>query len=92
MHSLHQGSLRILKALNRAGNLQISLVSVTEEKEREEAERYLRDLNKEGGFREGYDLLILKTRVRIGSDRLFLGPRVERLLELAPCPVIVLNL
>lgn len=41
---------------------------------------------------QSYDLLILGTRVRIGSDRLFLGPRVERLLELAPCPVIVLNL
>jgi hypothetical protein len=31
------------------------------------------------------------TNVRVGSSRLFLGPRVERLLINAPCPVIVLN-
>ena len=37
------------------------------------------------------DLIILGTDVRPGSARLFLGPRVERILKHAPCPVIVFN-
>jgi nucleotide-binding universal stress UspA family protein len=37
------------------------------------------------------DLIILGTDVRPGSERLFLGPRVERILKNAPCPVIVFN-
>ena len=38
------------------------------------------------------DLIILGTDLRPGSERLFLGPRVERILDNAPCPVIVLNI
>lgn len=37
------------------------------------------------------DLIILGTDVRPGSQRLFLGPRVERILNNAPCPVLVVN-
>jgi Kef-type K+ transport system membrane component KefB len=37
------------------------------------------------------DLIILGTSIRAGSDRLYLGPRVERILSNAPCPVIVVN-
>lgn len=37
------------------------------------------------------DLIILGTGVRPGSERLFLGPRVERILKNAYCPVIVFN-
>jgi nucleotide-binding universal stress UspA family protein len=37
------------------------------------------------------DLIILGTDVRPGSNRLFLGPRVERILKNAHCPVIVFN-
>jgi Kef-type K+ transport system membrane component KefB/nucleotide-binding universal stress UspA family protein len=37
------------------------------------------------------DLIIIGTDVRPGSQRLFLGPRVERILNNAPCPVVVLN-
>ncbi len=37
------------------------------------------------------DLIILGTDIRPGSPRLFLGPRVERILNNAPCPVIVVN-
>lgn len=37
------------------------------------------------------DLIILGTSLRPGSDRLFLGPRVERILGNSPCPVIVIN-
>lgn len=37
------------------------------------------------------DLIILGTNVGVGSERLYLGPRVERILSNAPCPVIVIN-
>ncbi len=37
------------------------------------------------------DLVLVGTDVRPGSERLFLGPRVEQILRLAHCPVIVLN-
>jgi Kef-type K+ transport system membrane component KefB len=37
------------------------------------------------------DLIIIGTSARIGAERLFLGPRVERILELASCPVLVIN-
>lgn len=37
------------------------------------------------------DMIVLGTDVRPGSDRLFLGPRVERILDAAPCPVVVIN-
>ncbi|MEX0698365.1 MAG: cation:proton antiporter [Acidimicrobiia bacterium] len=41
--------------------------------------------------RVGADLVVLGTSVRAGSRRLFLGPRVERILSSCPCPVVVLN-
>jgi nucleotide-binding universal stress UspA family protein len=37
------------------------------------------------------DLIVLGTDVRAGSNHLSLGPRVERIIEGAPCPVIVIN-
>jgi Kef-type K+ transport system membrane component KefB/nucleotide-binding universal stress UspA family protein len=37
------------------------------------------------------DLMIIGTDVRPASERLFLGPKVEKILRNAPCPVIVLN-
>jgi Kef-type K+ transport system membrane component KefB/nucleotide-binding universal stress UspA family protein len=36
-------------------------------------------------------VIILGTSLRSGAERLFLGPRVERILESAPCPVLILN-
>jgi nucleotide-binding universal stress UspA family protein len=36
-------------------------------------------------------LIVLGTSLRSGAERLFLGPRVERILESAPCPVLILN-
>jgi Kef-type K+ transport system membrane component KefB/nucleotide-binding universal stress UspA family protein len=41
--------------------------------------------------KNGIDLIVLGTDLRPGSTRLFMGPRVERLLANAPCPVIVFN-
>ncbi len=40
---------------------------------------------------EGVDLIVMGTDVRPGSERLFLGPRVERILGEAACPVLVVN-
>jgi len=40
---------------------------------------------------EGIDLIILGTDLRPGSQRLFLGPKVERILNNAPCPVVIFN-
>jgi nucleotide-binding universal stress UspA family protein len=37
------------------------------------------------------DLIILGTNVGVGSNHLYLGPRVERILNNAHCPVIVIN-
>jgi Kef-type K+ transport system membrane component KefB len=37
------------------------------------------------------DLVVLGTGVRAVSSRLFLGPRVERILSACPCPVVVVN-
>jgi Kef-type K+ transport system membrane component KefB/nucleotide-binding universal stress UspA family protein len=39
----------------------------------------------------GADLIVLGTSISVGSDRLYLGPRVERILANAPCPVVVIN-
>jgi len=41
--------------------------------------------------RKNVDLIILGTDVRSGSDRLFLGPRVDYVLKNASCPVIIIN-
>ena len=39
----------------------------------------------------GAGLIVLGTDLRPGSERLFLGPRVERILDGAICPVLVYN-
>ncbi|MGH7447105.1 MAG: universal stress protein, partial [Longimicrobiales bacterium] len=36
-------------------------------------------------------MMVIGTSVRAGSERLFLGPSVDRLIEDAPCPVVVFN-
>ncbi len=41
--------------------------------------------------RHGVDLIVVGTGVRAGSQRLFLGPKVELLLKESPCSVLVLN-
>jgi nucleotide-binding universal stress UspA family protein len=37
------------------------------------------------------DLIILGTNIRAGTERLYMGSRVERILNQAHCPVIVVN-
>lgn len=40
---------------------------------------------------ESYDLIVLGTGARASLERVFLGPRVEAVLDEARCPVIVVN-
>jgi Kef-type K+ transport system membrane component KefB/nucleotide-binding universal stress UspA family protein len=40
---------------------------------------------------ENVDLIVLGTNVRPASDRLFLGPHVEKIIKNAHCPVVVVN-
>ncbi|PWN06215.1 cation:proton antiporter [Rhodohalobacter mucosus] len=37
------------------------------------------------------DLIIIGTNIRPGSSRLYLGPRVENIIQMSDCPVIVFN-
>ncbi len=37
------------------------------------------------------DLIILGTSISPATDRLYLGPRVERIVNSAPCPVVIIN-
>jgi Kef-type K+ transport system membrane component KefB len=41
--------------------------------------------------RDGVDLIVLGTNLRIGSSRLLLGPGVEHILKIARCPVVIVN-
>lgn len=41
--------------------------------------------------RHSIDLMVVGTDLKPGSDRLFLGPRVESLIKSSPCPVVVIN-
>lgn len=40
---------------------------------------------------KNFNLIILGTDVRPGTDKLYLGPRVERILNNTSCPVIIVN-
>lgn len=40
---------------------------------------------------KNFDLIILGTDIRPGTDKLYLGPRVERILSNCTCPVLVVN-
>jgi nucleotide-binding universal stress UspA family protein len=41
--------------------------------------------------REGVDLIVLGTSVYAATKRVYLGPRVERILAQARCPTLLLN-
>jgi Kef-type K+ transport system membrane component KefB len=59
----------------------------TEVREAEDVETGILEALEESGA----DLLVLGTSVRAGTTHLHLGPRVEYLTRLAPCPVVILN-
>lgn len=75
-----------LETLQRLGEARGVTASISIEEGRE-PERVILDV----AARQAIDLIVLGTDVRTGTDRLFLGPRVERILENARCPVVVLN-
>ncbi len=81
-----KNSLRVLEEMRKTGQTK-GVPAKTEVKVGSEIEEVILDLAQ----KEQYDLIVLGTDVHPVSDRLFLGPRVERILRSAPCPVIVLN-
>ncbi|HEX3035744.1 MAG TPA: cation:proton antiporter [Thermodesulfobacteriota bacterium] len=76
----------IVEELREIGKLQ-GVLTVTDVRAGSDAETVILDV----ASKERIDLIILGTGIRPGSDRLFLGPRVERILHNSPCPVIVVN-
>jgi nucleotide-binding universal stress UspA family protein len=40
---------------------------------------------------KNFDLIILGTDIRPGADKLYMGPRVEKILSNCTCPVLVFN-
>ncbi len=40
---------------------------------------------------KNFDLIILGTDIRPGADKLYMGPRVEKILSNCTCPVLVVN-
>jgi Kef-type K+ transport system membrane component KefB/nucleotide-binding universal stress UspA family protein len=52
-----------------------------------DAETSILEIAKERNF----DLIVLGTDIRPGSEKLYIGPRVERVLNNAPCPVLLVN-
>jgi Kef-type K+ transport system membrane component KefB len=53
----------------------------------EDPDKVILKISKENDF----DLIILGTDIRPGTDKLYLGPRVERILKNSTCPVLVIN-
>lgn len=52
-----------------------------------DAETSILEIAKERNF----DLIVLGSDIRPGSEKLYIGPRVERVLNNAPCPVLLVN-
>lgn len=77
---------QIVEELRKLGELN-SVITLTDVRVGRDPETVILDVV----TKERVDLIILGTAIRPGSDRLFLGPGVERILNNAPCPVIVVN-
>ena len=45
----------------------------------------------ETASRRGADLIVLGSDVRVGTNRLHLGPRIEAIIDGAPCPLVLVN-
>jgi Kef-type K+ transport system membrane component KefB/nucleotide-binding universal stress UspA family protein len=77
---------QIVEELRKLGELN-NVITLTDVRVGRDLETVILDVV----TKERIDLIILGTAIRPGSDRLFLGPKVERILNNAPCPVIVVN-
>lgn len=78
-----QRSVDDLRELGQLGGVQ----TVAEVKPGREPEKIILQAAKDSGA----DLIVLGTSISIATERLYLGPRVERILANAPCPVVVIN-
>lgn len=85
-HSQFEIAHQIVKELREIGELQ-GVLTATDIRVGTDPATVILDVAK----KERIDLIILGTDIRPGSDRLFMGPRVERILSNASCPVIVIN-
>lgn len=81
-----KNSIRMLEEMRKAGQTK-GVPTKVEVKVGTEPEQVILEVAQ----KENYDMIILGTDVHPVSDRLFLGPRVERILRNAHCPVLVLN-
>lgn len=77
------GSVRALKQL---GEVQ-GIVAEMQVLSGESPEQVILDYAERGGF----DLIVMGTDLRASTERIFLGSRVEAVLERTECPVIVVN-
>lgn len=81
-----KNSIRMLEDLRKDGETK-GIPAQAEVKVGAEPEQVILEVSQ----KENYDLIILGTDVHPVSDRLFLGPRVERILRHATCPVLIVN-
>lgn len=81
-----KNSIRMLEDLRKDGEAK-GIPAKAEVKVGTEPEQVILEVSQ----KENYDLIILGTDVHPVSDRLFLGPRVERILRNATCPVLIVN-
>ncbi|MGQ0792661.1 MAG: cation:proton antiporter domain-containing protein [Deltaproteobacteria bacterium] len=77
---------QIVEELRQLGESR-GVVTLTDVRVGTEPESVISDV----ALKEKIDLIILGTAIRPGAERLFLGPRVEKILQSAPCPVVVIN-
>ncbi|HSW56168.1 MAG TPA: cation:proton antiporter [Ignavibacteriaceae bacterium] len=77
---------QIVEELKKLGE-SLNVNTFTEVEIGEEPDKVILKMSKEKNF----DLIILGTDIRPGTDKLYLGPRVERILNNCSCPVLVVN-
>jgi Kef-type K+ transport system membrane component KefB/nucleotide-binding universal stress UspA family protein len=77
---------QVVNELKKLGE-SLNVNTFTEVEIGEEPDKVILKMSKEKNF----DLIILGTDIRPGTDKLYLGPRVERILNNCTCPVLVVN-
>ncbi len=77
---------QIVDELKKLGE-SLNVNTFTEVEIGEDPDKVILKMSREKNF----DLIILGTDIRPGTDKLYLGPRVERILNNCTCPVLVVN-
>jgi Kef-type K+ transport system membrane component KefB/nucleotide-binding universal stress UspA family protein len=75
-----------VEELKRLGE-SLKVNTFTEIEVGEEPDAVILKMSSENNF----DLIVLGTDIKPGTDKLYLGPRVERILNNCTCPVLVVN-